>query len=176
MSQIVFDPDKVRAMYDAVRSTGFPVLAGVMPLRSLRNAEFVANEVPGVTVPPLVLDRMRDKGPEEARQEGIRIAKEIVDVALECGAPGVYVVPPFNDADAALEVVRHARARWAAARLFGLSMPPKRAFKVILEKSPMALFLTVWPVFLGAVFLGIGEAGAGLFPSAPPPASRQSPP
>jgi homocysteine S-methyltransferase len=114
MSQIVFDPDKVRAMYEAVGPMGFPVLVGVMPLRSYRNAEFVANEVPGVTVPPTVLDRMRDLGPAEARLEGIRIAKEVVDVALACGAPGVYVVPPFNDADAALELVRHARARWAS--------------------------------------------------------------
>jgi homocysteine S-methyltransferase len=116
MSQIVFDPDKVRAMYEAVGPMNFPVLVGVMPLRSLRNAEFVANEVPGVTVPPLVLDRMRDKGPEESRQEGIRIAKEIVDVAFSCGAPGVYIVPPFNDTDAALELVRHARARWSSRK------------------------------------------------------------
>ncbi|HEU4395831.1 MAG TPA: bifunctional homocysteine S-methyltransferase/methylenetetrahydrofolate reductase [Planctomycetota bacterium] len=112
MSQIVFDPDKVRAMYEAVAPLDFPVLVGVMPLRSLRNAEFVANEVPGVTVPPYVIDRFRDLGPEEARREGVRIANEVVDVALECGAPGVYVVPPFNDADAALEVVSHLRARW----------------------------------------------------------------
>jgi homocysteine S-methyltransferase len=116
MSQIVFDPDKVRAMYEAVRPLDFPVLAGVMPLRSLRNAEFVANEVPGITVPPLVLTRLRDLDAEAARREGVRIAKEVVDVALECGAPGVYVVPPFNDAPAAIEVVRHARARWAEAR------------------------------------------------------------
>jgi homocysteine S-methyltransferase len=112
MSQIVFDPDKVRAMYEAVAPLGFPVLVGVMPLRSYRNAEFVANEIPGVTVPPVVLERMRELGPAEARQEGIRIAKEVVDVALACGAPGVYVVPPFNDADAAIEIVRHVRARW----------------------------------------------------------------
>jgi homocysteine S-methyltransferase len=112
MSQIVFDPDKVRAMYEALAPLDFPVLVGVMPLRSLRNAEFVANEVPGVTVPPYVIDRFRDLGPEEARHEGVRIANEVVDVALECGAPGIYVVPPFNDADAALEVVSHLRARW----------------------------------------------------------------
>jgi methionine synthase I (cobalamin-dependent)/5,10-methylenetetrahydrofolate reductase len=114
MSQIVFDPDKVRAMYEAVGPMGFPVLVGVMPLRSLRNAEFVANEVPGVTVPRQVLDRMRDKGPEESRQEGLRIAREILDVALSCGAPGAYIVPPFNDADAAVELVRHVKARWAS--------------------------------------------------------------
>jgi len=116
MSQIVFDPDKVRAMYEAVNPLKFPVLVGVMPLRSLRNAEFVANEVPGITVPQVVLDRMRDKGPEESRQEGLRIAKEIVDVAFSCGAPGVYIVPPFNDTEAAVEVVRHARARWASRK------------------------------------------------------------
>jgi homocysteine S-methyltransferase len=116
MSQIVFDPDKVRAMYEAVEPLRVPVLAGVMPLRSLRNAEFVANEVPGITVPPLVLDRFRGLGPEEARREGVRIAKEVVDVALECGAPGIYVVPPFNDADAALEIVAHLRERWAGRK------------------------------------------------------------
>jgi 5,10-methylenetetrahydrofolate reductase len=111
MSQIVFDPDKVRAMYEAVGPLGFPVLCGVMPLRSLRNAEFVANEVPGVTVPPTVIDRFRGLGPEEARREGIRIALEVVDVALEAGAPGIYVVPPFNDVEAALAVVAHAKSR-----------------------------------------------------------------
>ncbi len=116
MSQIVFDPDKVRAMYEAVAPLDFPVLVGVMPLRSLRNAEFIANEVPGVTVPPVVLDRFRNLGPEESRAEGVRIAKEVVDVALDCGAPGVYIVPPFNDAEAAIEIVRHARARHGARR------------------------------------------------------------
>ncbi|MCK6479497.1 MAG: bifunctional homocysteine S-methyltransferase/methylenetetrahydrofolate reductase [Planctomycetes bacterium] len=116
MSQIVFDADKVRAMYEAVGPTGLPVLVGVMPLRSLRNAEYVANEVPGITVPPRVLERMRIDDREEARREGLRIAKEIVDVALDCGAPGVYVVPPFNAVETALEIVGHARSRWAARR------------------------------------------------------------
>ncbi len=117
LSQIVFDPDKVRAMYEAVNGMGFPVLVGVMPLRSHRNAEFLANEVPGVTVPDVVLERMRAiSDPAAARAEGLAVAREVVDVALDCGAPGVYVVPPFNDADAALDIVRHARERWAARR------------------------------------------------------------
>ncbi len=116
MSQIVFDADKVRAMYEAVSAMGLPVLVGVMPLRSLRNAEYVANEVPGITVPPRVLERMRIDDRAAARAEGVRIAKEVVDVALECGAPGVYVVPPFNAVETALEIVEHARARWKARR------------------------------------------------------------
>jgi homocysteine S-methyltransferase len=114
LSQIVYDPDKVRAMYEAVKPLRFPVLCGIGPFRSYRNAAFIANEVPGITVPPLLLDRMRAvENPDESRAEGVAIAKEVVDVALACGAPGVYVVPPFNDADAALEIVEYARSRWA---------------------------------------------------------------
>jgi methionine synthase I (cobalamin-dependent)/5,10-methylenetetrahydrofolate reductase len=117
LSQIVFDPDKVRAMYESVRALGIPVLCGVMPLRSLRNAEFLANEVPGVTVPEWVIERMRSKPDgDAAREEGIQVAKEILDTALGCGAPGAYIVPPFNDADAAVELVRHVRERWSARK------------------------------------------------------------
>jgi methionine synthase / methylenetetrahydrofolate reductase(NADPH) len=102
--------------FDAVTLTRFlertarwpvPVLAGVWPLTSLRNAEFLANEVPGVVVPSVVIERMRgaeERGAHEARAEGIRIARELV-AAVRPHVRGVHVATPEGDVDAAIEVL-----------------------------------------------------------------------
>ena len=70
-----------------------PVIAGVFPFESARNAEFMANEVPGVRVPEALLERMRRAdGPEAAAAEGIAIAREIARGAAargRAGHPGV---------------------------------------------------------------------------------------
>jgi homocysteine S-methyltransferase len=86
-----------------------------MPFVSERNALFVRNEVPGVTVPDAVLARMHahPKG-EAARQVGMDIARELLARALDAGSPGAYIVAPFNRADLAEELVRFVREHWAA--------------------------------------------------------------
>jgi len=66
-------------------------VAGIWPLLSLRNAEFLANEVPGVSVPESVLTRMRqaqDKGKEAALAEGVKIAARDVPAGEGHGAGG----------------------------------------------------------------------------------------
>jgi homocysteine S-methyltransferase len=79
VTQPVFDLFSLRQFLDRIERVRIPVLAGVMPLESLRHAEFMANEVPGVSVPESVLDRMRraeDDG--RAAEEGLAIARELV--------------------------------------------------------------------------------------------------
>ena len=64
---------------DKIEHVPIPIVAGIWPLVSYRNAEFLHNEVPGVNVTPEILERMRiasDKGKEDAREEGIAIARE----------------------------------------------------------------------------------------------------
>ena len=73
---------------------------------SARNAEFLANEVPGVTVPKQVLDRMRkanDKSKEHALAEGIAIARESLE-RVRGSVQGVQVSAPFGRIELALEV------------------------------------------------------------------------
>ena len=72
----------------------------------MRNAEFLANEVPGVSVPDAVIERMRkasDKSKEHAVAEGIAIAREMLD-RVRGGVQGVQVSAPFGKVELALQV------------------------------------------------------------------------
>jgi homocysteine S-methyltransferase len=85
-----------------------PVIAGIWPLVSLRNAEFLANEVPGVTVPEPIIARMRranERSKEHAVAEGLAIAREMLD-AVRGDVQGVQVSAPFGKIELALEVMR----------------------------------------------------------------------
>jgi methionine synthase / methylenetetrahydrofolate reductase(NADPH) len=94
--------DAIRARIDAAR---LPVVAGIFPFESARNAEFMANEVPGVRVPEALLDRMRRaNGPEAAASEGIAIAREIAH-ELRGSVQGVQVSTASGTIEAALAVV-----------------------------------------------------------------------
>ncbi len=105
ITQPVFDPDALLRFLDRVADCHLPVLAGVWPLASLRNATFMKNEVPGVTVPDEIMDRMAAHDDREAqRQEGIAIARESVERVRDRVA-GIQVSAPFGNVHTALEVM-----------------------------------------------------------------------
>ena len=107
ITQPVFDLRVLERFVERSSSLGIPLLAGIWPLWSLRNAEFLANEVPGVTIPAETLDRMRraqDLSPERARREGVEIAREIL-AGIRTLVQGVQVSPPLGKYDLALEVL-----------------------------------------------------------------------
>jgi methionine synthase / methylenetetrahydrofolate reductase(NADPH) len=86
VTQPVFDPEELGRFLERASSWRIPVIAGIWPLTSLRNAEFLANEVPGARVPDAVLERMRQaevRGEEHARAEGVQIAQEVLDAVRE---------------------------------------------------------------------------------------------
>lgn len=89
------------------RDLRIPLIAGVWPLVSMRNAEFLANEVPGIEVPEAVLSRMRsasEKGGDHPVREGISIARETWE-ALKTGIEGIQVSAPFGRVQLALQVL-----------------------------------------------------------------------
>ena len=107
MTQPVFDLAQLERFVPHARALGVPVIAGIWPLVSLRNAEFLANEVPGVSVPEATLTRMRrasEKGKEYALAEGIAIAREMLD-AVRGEVQGAQVAAPMGKVDVALEVL-----------------------------------------------------------------------
>ncbi len=107
VTQPVFDPELLLDYLDRHPDHAVPVVAGIWPLVSLGNAEFLANEVPGVVVPERVLARMRAaevRGPEAAREEGLRIAVETIE-AVRARVRGVHVTAPRGRLDLALEVL-----------------------------------------------------------------------
>ena len=93
-----------------------PVMVGILPLASHRNAEFLHNEVPGMTIPAEYRERMaKVGGGPAARTEGIRIAQEALS-AVKHRVAGAYVMPPFNRVESALTVLEVARDRWKPTR------------------------------------------------------------
>ncbi len=105
LTQPVYEPRVLERFLEAVRDIRVPILVGVLPLVSFRNAEFLHNEVPGMTVPKTVRDRMeRASGAEEARAVGVEVARDMVAVSKE-RAEGVYVMPPFNRFELAVRAV-----------------------------------------------------------------------
>ncbi len=105
MTQPVYDPRTLESFIAAARPFAAPILVGILPLYSYRNAEFLHNEVPGMTIPEEIRERMRKPGSgEEQRETGIRIAQEALLAAREL-AQGVYVMPPFNKVDLAVRVL-----------------------------------------------------------------------
>lgn len=106
ITQPVFDTAQLKRFLGMIEHVRIPIVAGIWPLVSFRNAEFLHNEVPGVEVTPEILERMRiasDKSKEDAREEGIAIARESL-LEVRDVIQGVQVSAPFNNVKYALEV------------------------------------------------------------------------
>jgi homocysteine S-methyltransferase len=84
-----------------------PVLVGLLPLNSLKNAVFLHNEVPGITVPDPIMARM-DRAAGNSAEEGARIARELAD-HLRPLLGGVYLLPQFRRYDLIADIVEHLR-------------------------------------------------------------------
>ena len=108
ITQPVFDVSQLEKFLTTIEHTRIPIVAGIWPLVSLRNAEFLANEVPGVVVPPRIIERMRaasGKSKEHGVAEGIAIAREMLE-RVRPHVQGVQVSAPFGKVELALEVFR----------------------------------------------------------------------
>jgi methionine synthase / methylenetetrahydrofolate reductase(NADPH) len=110
VTQPVFDLDQLDRFLTRVESFRIPIVAGIWPLVSLRNAEFLANEVPGISVPDSILERMRrasNKGKEAALAEGVQISQEMLAAAAE-RVQGAQVSAPLGRVAVALDVLQAA--------------------------------------------------------------------
>ena len=105
MTQPVYDPRTVERFLGMIRHLEVPVLIGILPLYSHRNAEFLHNEVPGMSVPDDIRERMRKAGSgEQAQKEGVAVAQEALRAARDL-VQGAYVMPPFNKVELAVRVI-----------------------------------------------------------------------
>jgi homocysteine S-methyltransferase len=104
ITQPVFDVAQLKTFLKRIEHCRIPVVPGVWPLTSYRNAEFLNNEVPGVSVPEAILERMR-KAPDGAAglKEGVKIAQEMLQ-EVRPYVQGVQVSAPFGKIPHALEV------------------------------------------------------------------------
>jgi homocysteine S-methyltransferase len=108
ITQPVFDVGQLERFLGQINHVRIPIIAGIWPLVSVRNAEFLANEVPGVVVPESIITRMRranEKSKEHAVGEGIAIAREML-TCVKSAVQGVQVSAPFGKVELALQVFR----------------------------------------------------------------------
>ena len=115
MTQPLYSTEQVEAMLEEAQRrfgpAGFPVplLLGVLPLVSTRHAEFLHNEVPGITIPDESRAAMRAAG-ERGSEVGIEMADQLL-AAMEGEVAGTYVMPSFGRYEQCAELVRRIRAR-----------------------------------------------------------------
>jgi methionine synthase / methylenetetrahydrofolate reductase(NADPH) len=122
VTQPVFDPDALSRFLDRLPEPRIPILAGIWPLQSVRNAEFLATEVPGVVVPDGVRERLAAAGDAESqRRVGNDLAIEMA-AAVASRVAGWQVSAPFGRVEAAERVVAGIRAAVPDAR--AASSPP----------------------------------------------------
>ena len=106
ITQPVFDTEQLKRFLDNISHVRIPIVAGIWPLISYRNAEFMHNEVPGVRVTRSIMERMRvasNISKEAGRDEGLKIARESL-LEVRDLIQGVQVSAPFGNVKYALEV------------------------------------------------------------------------
>ncbi len=119
ITQPVFDTAQLFDFLKRIEHVRIPVVAGIWPLVSYRNAEFLHNEVPGVCVPASIMERMRiasEKSKDHAREEGLAIARELLNEARAL-IQGVQVSAPFGNVRYALDVFQALPEHAAPAEL-----------------------------------------------------------
>ena len=107
VSTPVFDVETFERLFRRIESAKIPIILGLWPFESVLNAEFMANEVPGVRVPASVVARMARAA--DAIEEGVNIARE-VGIALRPLVHGVHVTSPSGRLDSALAVAEGLRS------------------------------------------------------------------
>jgi homocysteine S-methyltransferase len=118
MTQPLYSTEQVEAMDVESRrrfgSGGFPlpVLLGVLPLQSARHAEFLHNEVPGITIPDAAREAMRAAG-ERGAEVGLEMSLAMLE-DVESLVAGTYIMPSFGRYEQCAELVRRIRARHAS--------------------------------------------------------------
>jgi homocysteine S-methyltransferase len=115
MAQPLYDMDQLTSFLDRVGKIPVPFLLGVMPLQSYRHAEFLHNELPGVSIPDHLRERMRLAG-DQGMQEGIRQSQEFL-AAAQGHCDGTYLMPSFGRYEMVAELVKVLdRDRWSMGR------------------------------------------------------------
>ena len=107
MTQPCFEAEVVERFLEKAQKIGRPVLLGVMPLVSGRNARYMATQVPGITVPGVIIEKMEAAG-EGAGELGLEIARRFIETVRSWCA-GIYLIPLLGKMDGVVRLVGELR-------------------------------------------------------------------
>ena len=114
-SQPLYDVTRLERFLELTKDLPrIPFFVGILPLASLKNAEFLTREVPGMEVPDPILQRLRDaRSKEEQRAVGIRVATECLEASAAHAerVRGTYIFPPFGKYEPIIQVLKDAGVR-----------------------------------------------------------------
>jgi homocysteine S-methyltransferase len=102
-TQPVYDLEQLEGFLSRMGRVPVPLIVGILPLHSFRHAEFLHNEVPGITIPDAVRARLRDAG-DHALRVGIETAQAILAEVRRRHA-GAYLMPSFGRFEVVAEVL-----------------------------------------------------------------------
>lgn len=108
LTQPIYRKETFHELREATKHLDIPIFVGIMPLTSTRNAEFLHNEVPGITLTDDVRSRMKAvaEDRDKSTAESIAISKELIDAALEHFS-NIYLITPFMRYDIIVELVSY---------------------------------------------------------------------
>ncbi len=109
-TQPIYDAGLFQRALELTAECGIPLLPGVMPLVSQRNADYLHNEVPGISIPDAIRGRMAGLEKEAGMAEGLAIAREFIDASFD-SAGGYYLMPPFGKVELALDLIDHIHSK-----------------------------------------------------------------
>ncbi len=109
MTQVVYDPGRLERFLERTAKFKLPIIVGILPILSQRQAEFLHYQAPGITLPDEALERLRRAGEDGVAAEGLAIARDVLAVA-KAKAAGVYLVPSFGRYEPLLELVAEAKS------------------------------------------------------------------
>lgn len=111
LTQPIYNPETLRNFLKLYQDTHGPfekpILMGVLPLYNARHANFLRNEVPGITIPEESLDRIKKAG-KESPQEGVNLAVEMIN-EVKSLIQGIYLMPAFNRFELAAEIIENVK-------------------------------------------------------------------
>jgi homocysteine S-methyltransferase len=118
MTQPIYDAERFDQMVQETRDLRepgagrcpFPILSGLMPLLSERNAEYLHNEVPGIFLTEEARRRMKGLSGKDGRAMGLRICHELID-HMANRADGFYLIPSQTRTEMAVDLVAHINER-----------------------------------------------------------------
>ncbi len=102
-TQPVYDLDVLERFLSRAARLPIPIIVGILPLHSFRHAEFLHNEVPGITIPDAVRTRLKDAG-ERALRQGIEMAQGLLG-EIRGRYAGAYLMPSFGRYEVVAEVL-----------------------------------------------------------------------
>lgn len=105
-TQPIYEMRTLEQLLKRVEQWNIPIMLGILPLRSYKHAEFLHNEIPGMTIPETIRARMRSAG-ERAAQVGVEIAVEFLKEA-KAHVAGAYILPPFKKYDIVPQILEAA--------------------------------------------------------------------